>query len=131
MKPVDLKSKTYINFNKENNYEDSKFKVVDYVRTAKYKNIFAEGYVPNGSEEFEFLLLKVKDTVPWTYLIENLNGEKIIGTFTKKKLQKTSHKKIRIEKVIKRKVKKLYDKCKGYDNFLNSQIDKRNIVIGK
>ena len=108
MKPVDLKSKTYINFNKENNYEDSKFKVVDYVRTAKYKNIFAEGYVPNGSEEI--LLLKVKDTVPWTYLIENLNGEKIIGTFTTKKLKKTSHKKIRIEKVIKRKVKKLYDK---------------------
>ena len=92
MKPVDLKSKTYINFNKENDYKNPKFEVVDYVRTAKYKNIFAEGYVPNGSEEF--LLLKVKSTVPWTYLIENLNGEKIIGTFTKKCYKKQVTKKL-------------------------------------
>ena len=92
MKPVDLKSKTYINFNKENDYKNPKFEVVDYVRTAKYKNIFAEGYVPNGSEEF--LLLKVKSTVPWTYLIENLNGEKIIGTFTKKSYKKQVTKKL-------------------------------------
>ena len=62
------------------------------MRTAKYENIFAEGYVPNGSEEF--LLLKVKSTVPWTYLIENLNGEKIIGTFTKKCYKKQVTKKL-------------------------------------
>ena len=51
MKSVDVKSKTYINFNQENNCKDSKFKVGHYVRISKYKNISAQGYIPNWSEE--------------------------------------------------------------------------------
>ena len=63
MKPVDVKSSTYINFNKENNKESSKFKVGDLVRISKYENIFAKGYVPNWSEEV-FVIIKVKIIVP-------------------------------------------------------------------
>ena len=47
MKPVDVKSNTYINFSKQINDEDSKFKIGDIVRISKYKNVFAKGYVPN------------------------------------------------------------------------------------
>ena len=50
LKPVDVKPSTYIDFNKENNNEDPKFKVGDNVRTSKYKNTFAKGHVPNWSE---------------------------------------------------------------------------------
>ena len=50
MKPVDVKDNTYIDFKKEVNDKDPKFKVGDYVRISKYKNIFAKGYMPNWSE---------------------------------------------------------------------------------
>ena len=51
MNPDDVKSNTYIDFNKENNKEDHKFKVGDNVRISKYKKVFAKGSVPNLSEE--------------------------------------------------------------------------------
>ena len=51
MKPADVKDNTYINADKEINNKDPKFKVGDHVRTSKYKNIFAKGYMPNWSEE--------------------------------------------------------------------------------
>ena len=73
MKPVDIKDNTYINFEKEVNNENPKFKVGDYVRISKYKNIFAKGYMPNWSEEV-FIISKIKNTVPWTYIINDLNG---------------------------------------------------------
>ena len=63
MKPVDLKSSTYIDSSKEIDEEDPKFKITDIVRISKYKNIFAKGYVPNWSEEV-FVIKKVKSTVP-------------------------------------------------------------------
>ena len=65
MKPIDVKDNTYINADKEINNKDPKFKVGDRVRIAKYKNIFAKGYMPNWSEEV-FIIKKVKNTVPWT-----------------------------------------------------------------
>ena len=82
IKPVDVKDKTYIGFKKEVNDKNSKFKVGDRVRISKYKNIFAKGYMPNWSEEI-FIIKKIKNTVPWTYVINDLNGEEIIGTFIK------------------------------------------------
>ena len=57
------------------------------VRISKYKNIFAKGYTSNWSEEV-FVIKKIKNTVPWTYVMDNLNGEEITGTFYKKELQK-------------------------------------------
>ena len=93
LESVDVKSKAHINFNRKNNYKDPKSKVGDYVRISKYKNIFTKGYVPNWSEEV-FVIKKVKNTVPWTYLIEDLNREKIIGTLYQKELQKNTSKRI-------------------------------------
>ena len=126
MKPIDVKDDTYIDFEKEVNDRDPKCKVGDHVRISKYKNIFAKGYTPNWSEE-GFVIKKVKNKVPWTYLINDLNGEKIIGTFYEKELQKTNQEEFRIEKVIKRKGDKLYVKWKGYDSSFNSWIDKKDL----
>ena len=81
----------------------------DHVRISNYKNIFAKGYTPNWSEEV-FDISKIKNRVPWTYVINDLNGEEIIGPFYEKELQKTNQNEIRIEKVIKRKGDKLYVK---------------------
>ena len=127
MKPINVKDNTYINADKEINDKDPKFKVGDRVRISKYKNIFAKGYSPNWSEEV-FVIKKVKNTVPWTYVINDLNGEEITGTFYEKELQKTSQEEFRIEKVIRRKGGKLYVKWKGYDNSFNSWIDKGSLV---
>ena len=75
MKPVDVEDDTYIDIEKEVNDKDPKFKVGDFVRISKYKNIFAKGYTPKWFEEV-FLIKKVKNTVPWTHVINDLNGEK-------------------------------------------------------
>ena len=119
MKPINVKDNTYINTDKKINNKDPKFKVGDRVRISKYKNVFAKGYVPNWSEEV-FAVNKIKNTVPWTYEINDLNGEKIIGSFYEKELQKTDQEEFRIEKVIRRKDDKIYVKWKGYDNSFNS-----------
>ena len=106
MKPVYVKLNIYIDLNKENNNGDSKFKVGDHVRISKYKNIFVKAYVPNWSEKV-FVIKISKNTVPWTYVISDLNSEEIIGMFYEKELQKTIQKKFRVEIVIKRKGLKL------------------------
>ena len=103
MKPVDVKSNTYINLSKEINDENSKFKFGDIVRISKYKNIFARGYVPNWSEE-GFVIKKVKNTVLWTYVFGDLKDEEIVGIFYEKELQKANQKEFSVGKVIKRKV---------------------------
>ena len=127
MKPIDVKDNTYINADKEINNKDPKFKVGDRVRISKYTNIFAKEYMPNRNEEV-FVIKKVKNTVPWTYVINDLNGEEILGTFYEKELQKTNQEEFRIEKVIRRKGDKLYVKWKGYYNSFNSWIDKASLV---
>ena len=89
MKPVDVNSNTYIDSGKEIiNNKDPNFKVGDNVRITKYKNIFAKGYTPNWSEEV-FLIKKVKNSVSWIYVISDLKGEDVVGTFYEKELQKT------------------------------------------
>ena len=76
MKPIDVKDNTYIDFGKEANNNDPKFKVGDHVRISKYKNIFAKGYTRNWSEKV-FVIKKIENTVPWTYATYDLNGEEI------------------------------------------------------
>ena len=102
MKPLDVKDNAYIDFSKKVNNKDPKFKVGDFVRISKYKNIFAKGYTPNWSDNV-FVITKVKNTVPWTYVISELNGKEFIETFYEKELQKTNQKEFRIEKLTKRK----------------------------
>ena len=92
MKPVDVKDNTYIDsIELHSNDKDPKFKVGGHVRISKYKNIFAKGCTPNCSEEV-FVIKKVKKTVPWTYAINDLNGDEIIGTFYGKELQMSNGK---------------------------------------
>ena len=127
MKPIDVKGNTYINTDKEANDRDPKFKVADHVRISKYKNIFAKGYMPNWFEEV-FVIKEVKNIVLWTYVINDLNGKEITGTFYEKELQKTNQEEFGIKKVIKRKGDKIYVKWKGYDNLFNSWIYKKDLV---
>ena len=93
MKPIDVKGNTYINFGKEVNDNDPKFKVDDYMRISKNKNIFAKSYTPNWSEEV-FVIKEIKNAVPWTYVINDFNCKKIIGTFYENELQNYKPKKI-------------------------------------
>ena len=93
MKPIVDKDGTYFDSIKEVNDKDPKFKVSDHVRISKYKNIFAKAYTPNWLEEL-FVIKEVKNTVPWTYAINDLNGEEIIETFYEKELQKANKQKL-------------------------------------
>ena len=127
MKPIDVKNHTCINIGKEVNDKDPKSKVGDHVRIYKCKSIFAKGYTPNWSEEI-FVIKEIKNTVPWAYVVNDLNGEEIIGTFYEKELQKINQQECRIEKVIKNKGNKLYIKWKGYDNSFNSWIVKKDLI---
>ena len=98
----------------KNVYFDVLDDIVDNVRISKYKNIFDKGYAPNWSEKI-FVVSKIKNAVPWTYFVSDLNGKKITGSFYNKELQKASQEKFRLEKVLKRKGDKLV-KWKEYDN---------------
>ena len=111
----------------KNNDKDPKFKVGNHVRISKYKNIFTKGYTPNWSEKV-FVITKVTNTVPWTYVISDLNGEELLEAFYEKEFQKTNQKEFRIEKVIKKKGDKLYVKFKGYDNSFNNSINRKDNI---
>ena len=127
MKPTGVKSDSFAEYNEESNEEDPQFKVSDHVRIFKYKNIFAKGYDPNWNEEI-FVINKIENTVPWTYVISDLNGENFFGSFYEKELQKTNQKYFRTEKVLKTKRSKLYVKRKGYSNSFNSWVDKEDLI---
>ena len=75
-----------------------------------------------------FIISKINNTVPWTYVISDLNGEDITGSFYEKELQRTNQQIFRKEKIITRKGNKLYVKWKGYDNSFNSWINKKDIL---
>ena len=122
MKPVDVKSNTYIDSNKKINDKDPAFKVVDIVRISKYKNIFA-----NWSEE---VLKKFKTLCLGHMLLVIFKVKKLLERFTKKNCikKKKNQEEFRVEKVMKKKGDKLYVKWKGYDSSLNSWIDKKDMV---
>ena len=94
MKPANEHPSTYVDFgNKKIMKKKTKFKTCDHVRVSKYEHIFPKGYVPNLSEEV-FVIKKVENPVPWTFVISDLNDEEIVGTFCEKKLLKTNQKAI-------------------------------------
>ena len=79
IKTIDVTDDFYAEHNedfdkKDFNKKDPKFKVGDYVRISIYKNIFAKGQTPNWSEKV-FVVNKIKNTVPWTYVFNDLNGD--------------------------------------------------------
>ena len=122
VKPFNVKSNTYIDFSK-----DSKYKIGSIVRISKYTNISAKGYTPNWSEEV-FVIKKSLKYCAVDNVINDLDGEKNVGTFYKNELPKTNQKESRIEKVIRRKGDKLYVKWKGYNNSFNSWADKKDSI---
>ena len=81
--------------------------------------------------EEDFVVSKIKNTAPWTYLIVELNGEKLVGSFYEKELQKISREKFRIEKILKRKADKSYVKWKVYDDSFKSWINKKHLTHWK
>ena len=86
MKPIDVRNNTYIDFDKEVNDKNSKFPVDDNVKILKNKNIFVIWYTSNWSEE-AFLIFKIKNAVPCTYIISDL---KVFGTLYDKEMHKTN-----------------------------------------
>ena len=105
-KSIDVKSNIYIDSSKKNNERDTKSESSNIIEISKYKNIFANGYTPNWSEEV-FGIKKVRNTMPWTYVINGINGKKTVGNFYKKELQKINQSEFKIEKVIKKEGNKL------------------------
>ena len=83
MKPIVVKDNTYIGFIKTDNDKDPTFKVGGHIRISKYRSIFAKGYTPNWSEEV-FVIKNFTSTVPWTYVINDINGKEIFETFYEK-----------------------------------------------
>ena len=132
MKTVDVGDDSFAEYNEESKFKekeekDPKFKVDDHVRISKFKNVFAKGYTPNCGEEI-FVVKKIKNTAPWTYVISDLNGEEIMVSFYEKELQKTNQKSLELKKLIKKKGNKLYVKWKGQNNSFNSWIDKKDLI---
>ena len=91
IKPVGDNSGSYIKCNVNSNEKDPKFQVGDHVIISKYKNVFAKGYTLKWSEEV-FVIKNVKNTAPWTYVINDLNGQEI-ETLYEKELKKINKKK--------------------------------------
>ena len=90
MKPIEVMDDYYAEYNENSmelhsNKKKPKFNVGDNVRVSKYQNIFGKGYTPTLSEEV-FVINKIKNTVPWTYAISDLNGKEITGSFYEKEL---------------------------------------------
>ena len=127
MKPINVTNDSLVEYNEGSNKRNLRFKVGDHVRISKYKNIITKGYSPNWSEEV-FVINKIKNTVPWTYFPNTVNGEEITGSFYEKELQKATQKKFRIGKILQKKSDKLYVKWKVDDISFNSWINKKDIL---
>ena len=127
IKPIDVTGDSYADYNEDFNKKYPKFNISDHLRISTYKNVFAKGYTPNWSEEV-FVVTKIKNTVSWTYVFSDLNGEEITGRFYEKEFQKTSQEEFRMGKVLKRKGDTFYVRWKGYDNRFNSSINKKDLI---
>ena len=127
IKPIDVTGDSYADYNEDFNKKYPKFNISDHLRISTYKNVFAKGYTPNWSEEV-FVVTKIKNTVSWSYVFSDLNGEEITGRFYEKEFQKTSQEEFRMGKVLKRKGDTFYVRWKGYDNRFNSSINKKDLI---
>ena len=72
MKAFNVISNTYIDSSKKINDKDPKLKISDNVRISEYQNMLV--YTPNWSED-NFVIKNVKNAVPWTYVINDIDGE--------------------------------------------------------
>lgn len=106
----------------------AKFKIGDFVRVSKYKTVFARGFTPNWSTEV-FTITKVRTTNPVTYLLEDSRGQPISGGFYEHELKIAKYPDVHlVEKVLRKKGKKVYVKWLGFDSSHNSWINKDNVL---
>lgn len=134
-KPSDVNSsnehevrKNILNGQNHSSSRKKKLKIGDCVRISKFKSAFSKGFTPNWSTEL-FTIVKVKNTSPVTYQIEDSHKNIILGSFYEQELQKTAHPNVYlIEKVIKKKGSKLFVKWLGLSEAENSWINKSAIV---
>lgn len=104
-----------------------RFKSGDRVRISKEKALFDKGYTPNWSNE-QFTIIKVQQTKPVTYLLEDLNKVAIKGAFYTEELQKTHLNDVYlVEKVLRRKKDKSFVKWWGFDSQFNSWIETKSL----
>ena len=124
-----LNERTYVTavIYAENNNHGSKFKADDHMEISKYKNIFEKAYTLNWSEK-KFVTKNIQTAVPRSYIINDLNSEKITGTFCEKELKQKNKREFRMKKVVKKKGDKMYPKLKVYHNWSNSCIVKKDII---
>ena len=106
IKLINVTSDSYAEYKEDSDKKYPKFKVCDDARIWKCKQLFAEGYTPNCSEEV-FVISTIKNAIPWADVVNDLNGEEMTGSFYEKELQKTGQEHFRKEKVLKRKGDKL------------------------
>ena len=79
IKPIDIKSSSYTEYNVDFSGKDSKFKIKNRIRVSKYKSTFSKGYSCNWSEK----VFIIRKNLPWTYIIIDLNSKEIVRTFIK------------------------------------------------
>ena len=97
MKDIDVKSNSYAELNFDSNDKDDKFKVGDHLIISKCKSISANGCTRNWSEK-AFVIIKIKNAVPRTHVISDVNGEEIIESFMKKNCRRLIEKSLEQKK---------------------------------
>ena len=103
-----------------------KFKIDDVVRISKAKHVFEKGYTPNWTTEL-FKIQEIKTSNPTTYLLKDMSERPIRGAFYQQELQKTENPDVYlVEKILRRKGKKVYVKWLGLDKSHNSWLDANN-----
>lgn len=134
MKPINVNKKNedqvFLKLNKEKKVlsEASKYKLGQFVRISKQKQLFSKGYHPNWSNEL-FKITKVGKTYPRVYHLEDLKGHEIRGAFYEPELMGTKYENLYlIEKVLKQKGNKILVKYLGFDDSENQWIEKSNLI---
>lgn len=106
----------------------NKFKIGDMVRISKYKHVFEKGYTPNWTTEI-FKIHRIQLTNPITYSLIDLNGHKINGSVYTQELQLVKHPSLYlVEKIIRKKGRKVFVKWLGFDNTYNSWVDEDDVL---
>lgn len=109
-------------------FGEQKFNVGDIVRISKVKHVFSKGYLPNWTTEL-FKIKKVQITNPATYLLEDMQSSPIKGAFYAEELQKTANPDVYlVEKVLRKRGKKVLVRWLGLDKSHDSWIDNTNIL---
>lgn len=114
-------------YNNLKTFKNGKYKLNDFVRISKYKNVFEKGYTPNWSSEV-FKVKKIFITSPTTYQLEDLNGNIIKGGFYEEELMMTkTPNTYLVEKILKQSGNKLFVKWLGFGKEYNSWINKNDL----